>query len=72
MGEWIRVEDRLPRYNRHVLTFTPTMAMPIVVDQYCGYWGDDDDDEWYEGWWSKRKITHWMPLPEPPKGENDG
>lgn len=71
MGEWISVKDRLPRYNRYVLTFTPTMAMPIVVDQYCGYWGDDDD-EWYEGWWSKRKITHWMPLPEPPKGENDG
>ena len=51
------------------------MAMKIVVDSYDGYYGEDDG-EWYEGWAKYGKdihnnplITHWMPLPELPKGE---
>lgn len=66
MNEWISVNDRMPRHNRGVLTFTPKMAMPIAVDWYNGYYGEDDN-EWYEGWNSGREITHWMPLPEIPK-----
>lgn len=68
MAEWVSVKDRMPRYNQHVLTFSPNMAMPIIVGEYYGYWGEDDD-EWYEGWSYNREVTHWMPLPEPPKGE---
>ena len=69
MSEWISVKERLPRQNTGVLTFAPKMAMPIVVDWYNGYYGEDDG-EWYEGWQTGRNITHWMPLPEPPqKGE---
>ena len=69
MSEWISVKERLPRQNTDVLTFTPKMAMPIVVDWYNGYYGEDDG-EWYEGWQTGRKITHWQPLPQPPqKGE---
>lgn len=68
---WISVKDRLPEYNKEVLTYTPGMAMPIVVDAYDGYYGEDDD-EWYEGWryrgnHCENRSTHWMPLPEPPK-----
>ena len=68
MSEWISVKERLPRQNTDVLTFAPKMAMPIVVDWYNGYYGEDDG-EWYEGWQTGRKITHWMPLPELPKGD---
>lgn len=64
--EWISVKERMPRYNKDVITFAPNMAMPIVVDWYNGYYGEDDN-EWHEGWNTGRSITHWMPLPEPPK-----
>lgn len=58
--EWIPVTERLPEKN----------TANIVVDQYgivfqCLYA--------YDGWdlWEGNEvvITHWMPLPQPPKGE---
>lgn len=31
------------------------------------------DGEWYIGnIYGAREVTHWMPLPSPPKGEDDG
>lgn len=66
--KWIPVTERLPRYNEEVLVYRPKMAMKIYVSSYEGYYGEDDD-EWHEGWGICGDITHWMPLPEPPKGE---
>ena len=73
--EWISVKDKLPPYNRDVLVYRPNMAMKILVDNYVGYYGEDDD-EWHEGWvkygediHNNPLITHWMPLPQSPKGE---
>ena len=73
--EWISVDDKLPPYNRDVLVYRPNMAMKFLVDNYEGYYGEDDD-EWYEGWakhgtdiHGKPVITHWAYLPQPPKGE---
>lgn len=73
--EWISVKDKLPPYNRDVLVYRPNMAMKFLVDNYEGYYGEDDD-EWHEGWakygndiHGKPIITHWAYLPQPPKGE---
>ena len=73
--EWISFADKLPPYNRDVLVYRPNMATKILVDNYAGYYGDDDD-EWYEGWAlygedadGNPVITHWAYLPQPPKGE---
>lgn len=73
--EWISVDDKLPPYNRDVLVYRPNMAMKFLVDNYEGYYGEDDD-EWYEGWakhgtdiHGKPVITHWAYLPQQPKGE---
>lgn len=73
--EWISVNDRLPPYNQAVLVYRPNMAMKILVDEYAGYYGDDDE-EWNEGWvrygkdiHNNQLITHWAHLPQPPKGE---
>ena len=73
--EWISVKDKLPPHNHDVLVYRPDMAMKILVDNYAGYYGEDDA-EWHEGWAKYGKdihnnplITHWMPLPQPPKGE---
>ena len=73
--EWISVKDKLPPYNHDVLVYRPNMAIKFLVDNYEGYYGEDDD-EWYEGWakhgtdiHGKPVITHWAYLPKPPKGE---
>ena len=73
--EWFSVDDRLPPYNQDVLVYRPNMAMKILVDEYAGYYGDDDE-EWNEGWvrygkdiHNNQLITHWAHLPQPPKGE---
>lgn len=55
-------------------------------DIYCYGLYDEEADDYYipEGWWENRKfdpddvynnpgdcaVTHWMPLPEPPKEDN--
>lgn len=67
--EWISVDDRLPEEKGEYL----------VAYHPC-YWDDVKEDVTYTGidtfrgkrTWAKNKfqrITHWMPLPEPPKGE---
>ena len=73
--DWISVDDKHPPYNHDVLVYRPNMAMKILVDNYAGYYGEDDD-EWHEGWAKYGKdihgkpiITHWAYLPQPPKGE---
>ena len=71
--EWVPVNDKLPPYNHDVLVYRPNMAMKFLVDNYEGYYGEDDD-EWYEGWAKygtdihvNPVITHWAYLPKPPK-----
>ena len=64
--EWISVKDRLPELHTKVLC--------------CGVKGGRfiaETSELGEGhlYWTKRdgkgcsEVTHWMPLPQPPKGE---
>ena len=61
--EWISVEDRLPDDNDRVIAFRPNEP-EISAYKYCVMWG-----------WSvkaslkHRGITHWQPMPQPPKGE---
>ena len=56
------------------------------LENYGTYSEENDDFFVPEGWWENRQftpddiynspvdcaVTHWMPLPEPPKGESDG
>lgn len=54
---WISVEDRLPRdgENRYLVCLDDGFTATAV-------W----DDGW-ELWADAGAVTHWMPLPEPPK-----
>ena len=52
--EWISVEDRLPESLGEML---------LVIDS-----NKNVETYYYEpSVWSAWRITHWMPLPEPPK-----
>lgn len=65
--EWISVKDRLPNYFEHVLINVPGDKPFITVHEaYLR-----KDDMWDAGLYryDKEDVTHWMPLPQPPKGE---
>ena len=77
MSDWIRVEDGLPNPHQSVLAFRPENNAGEDQIWYAyhsgGKWIDDAND--YDdlenlpfgGESSRLKVTHWMPLPEPPK-----
>ena len=59
--QWISVKDRLPDKGGSYLVFSSKSKTVFTAH----YWLGDR--------WSNRAngqfITHWMPLPQPPKGE---
>ena len=73
--EWISVKDRLPEIghdksypdtSEHILMTNKKIIYYGVYEKFRGghcfidYDGNDLEDDGI-------KITHWMPLPEPPK-----
>lgn len=67
MCEWINVKDRLPEDGQQVWTyFLPDKDMYFAIYQ-DGKWWDFRNDE-SKGCEYTVKVTHWMPLPTPPKG----
>lgn len=68
MAEWISVKDRLPE-NRQVVLFHQKNGFI-----YCAQYTDFFDEEYWSidgDCWSAKDVTHWMPLPEPPKKAGD-
>ena len=76
--EWISVKDRLPEESGNYIVCCDDSScsygegiwyssdVVVVSEYYEGSW------IWYEGgteWSLENIVTHWMPLPEPPKGE---
>lgn len=69
MTKWISVKDRLPRDNVSVLIVSDIFLSKIRIGsiKYRSsdyFWEVIDFD--YEVLINK-EVTHWMPLPEPPK-----
>ena len=59
--KWIPVTERLPENGRWVLVYGRNWAIPIMAFH--------ESDAWIDDQFEKHSVTHWMPLPEPPKGE---
>ena len=76
--EWISVKDRLPVQPHNRVDeqgrywFTPDIDC-IVYDGkivFAAHYSFQNKSFWYSDTLHPLKnITHWMPLPEPPKGE---
>lgn len=68
--KWISVEDKLPKLNDLVICFCDN---GFINAGYLCYPGTKEDFNLCSTGLLKyfscgdRKITHWMPLPEPPK-----
>ena len=68
MAEWISVKDRLPkpRYgnvSKDVLTIDEHKIQRILCHVGTGWVLPNCEPRG-----SRAKITHWMPLPQPPSG----
>jgi len=78
--EWISVKDRLPKIDEHVIGYAKIgeewQVIPLLY-QYFRFHGHDSKYEWAylfaynEGYDYAKEVTHWMPLPNPPKEKND-
>lgn len=72
--EWISVEDRLPENPKDVLCYyrfgrgDGDLGM-MFVGTLC-YFCFDKNPHWQHSE-TGLVVTHWMPLPEPPKGEEN-
>ena len=69
---WVSVKDRLPEVRHAVLGYTPfyknIWAVTMHEDECWYFWYSGTskyDPDWYG------PITYWMPMPEPPKEEED-
>lgn len=65
--EWISVHDRLPELEKEVLVYDSfgNMYIGLITDGWKGlYWVDEECINISD------IVTHWMPLPEPPKDFN--
>lgn len=61
-NKWIPVTERLPQVGERVLTTDGS----AVFEAYMSI-----SNKWVRGqyvWWEDGAVTHWMPLPKPPKG----
>ena len=71
--KWIPVSERLPDTAERVLV-CKTWLGQVYKPEY-GYYQDYPNQKgcWYVltefGYYPQREVTHWMPLPQPPKGE---
>lgn len=60
---WISVQDKLPPLGQMVIVYREYAWGDVKVEQGCRD---------LNGWWRvygtrTKRITHWMPLPQPPK-----
>lgn len=57
---WISVHDKLPKDGQHAVTINK-VGVQDVRHYSHGKWYSNFGNEYDD-------ITHWMPLPQPPKG----
>ena len=70
--KWIPVTERLPELHEEVLVCTEEYGETVLGFAMVAVF---DGTGWLEAWERKTyltAVTHWMPLPEPPKEDEHG
>ena len=65
MSEWISVDDRLPEYTAHA--GSKQFVLVIANSQLGIHEVMYVNRKWLFSTGIEVKVTHWMPLPEPPE-----
>jgi hypothetical protein len=75
---WISVDDRLPVCTEQEPENTANFSEKVLVYGYYGVgiselWDTGTDYGWNccDSEYTPKNITHWMPLPEPPKEKQE-
>ena len=67
MSEWISVKDKMPQPGRYVACIAKrnpfSRFMPMVARIEKNGWANPITEQYIS------EVTHWLPLPEPPKEE---
>lgn len=77
-NQWISVEDRLPPDDEDVLVYHQQdshISVGFFEKDNVQWYIESDGNKFYTdtGWeteipWAQKgRVTHWMPLPKPPK-----
>ena len=65
--EWVSVNDRLPEAGGYVVCIAKrnpfSRFMPMVARIEKNGWANPITEQYIS------EVTHWMPIPQPPKGE---
>lgn len=65
--EWISVDEKLPEAGGYVVCIAKrnpfSRFMPMVARIEKNGWANPITEQYIS------EVTHWMPLPQPPKGE---
>ena len=68
MSEWISVKDKMPQPGRYVACIAKrnpfSRFMPMVARIEKNGWANPITEQYIS------EVTHWLPLPEPPKEEH--
>lgn len=70
MNKWISVEDRLPeKEGNYIVAEKKGNGETYVTERGLLHWANGPSWclSWQEQYVHEIKVTHWMPLPEPPK-----
>lgn len=75
MDKWISVKDKLPTQNEDVLTYSVVPDEEVGEDYSPFYVGFYEGGYFYstydyyedDAYLSLPYVTHWTPLPEPPR-----
>lgn len=76
MGDWVAVSERLPEPNQKVLAYVPkrTDAGTQFLSGFVVVTWRPPEMTWHglfygpKHWYEVGSVSHWMPLPESPKG----
>lgn len=67
-NEWVSVEDRLPASGQNVIATNGSDVGEAWYASFSKSWCRNNGFEWDR---ICGQVTHWMPLPAPPKKEHD-
>jgi hypothetical protein len=67
--EWISVKDKLPSEGEDVLVWDGNYGLDNLSASYeiAAYRSFKNESHFISGPYSLQNISHWMPLPSPPK-----